>query len=220
MTFETVAKRIGFVGFVCSGLMLGSAAVSQGAAAQGIDDQPNSVEELQPVPPNATDDQPNSVEELRPAPASDRVSRLRRLQSTVINRETNLSPLAQPGIVEDSGISESTPPLPEQREAITVALPVNEQLSVDLMNDTGALLTYEVVGDTARRELMAGESAMLQGISLPATITLVRQDEGLIEVMTDVSEEGVLKVMISPDASLDDTQGVLRIQEDGQVFVY
>lgn len=213
MTFETVLRKISVASFVCGGLLLGSVSFVQSVGAQ-VDDQPDSIEEIETAPDNDL-----GISD------SDRTTRLRELQSTILDRNTSPSALSQP---EGSSMSEQMTPtnssseaLPgDLGEAIAVALPVDDQLSVELMNDTGALMTYEVIGDTTRRELMAGESAMLQGISLPTTITLVRQDEGLIEVMTDVSEAGVLKVMVTPDATLDDTQGVMRIQEDGQVFVY
>ena len=93
------------------------------------------------------------------------------------------------------------------------------QLSVNLMNNTGASVTYEVIGDTPRRTLEAEESAMLQGIPLPATITIVRQDEGLVSIVAQDSEDGTLSLSLAPDPTFDDTQGVIRIQEDGQVFV-
>jgi len=112
------------------------------------------------------------------------------------------------------------PPLPEEvSEAIAIASPINNQLNISLMNNTGTVVTYEVVGDTTRRELMPDESAMLQEIPLPSTITLVRQDDGLLDVAAMDTEEGMLQLSLSAEGALDDTQGVVRIQSDGQVFV-
>lgn len=93
------------------------------------------------------------------------------------------------------------------------------QLMTSLNNNTGATVTYEVIEDTSRRSLEAGESTTLQGISLPSTITLVRQDEGLLDVAADSAAAGVLSLSLSAESDLDDTQGVIRIQENDQVFV-
>lgn len=114
----------------------------------------------------------------------------------------------------------TSPPLPADRsDVIAFASPIDSQLAISLMNDTGATVTYEVVGDTQRRTLMMGESAMLQDIALPTTITVVRPDNGLLNISASSSEAGMLEISITPEASLDDTQGVIRMQEDGQVFV-
>ncbi|MBE9076083.1 hypothetical protein IQ241_02035 [Romeria aff. gracilis LEGE 07310] len=65
---------------------------------------------------------------------------------------------------------------------------------------------------------MADESIMLQGIPLPATITVTRQDEGLLDVAAESTQAGMLEISLTPEPALDDTQGVIRIREDGQVF--
>ncbi len=49
---------------------------------------------------------------------------------------------------------------------------------------------------------------------------MVRQDEGLLDVIpVSASEPGMLDVTLNEASNLDDNQGVLRIQEDGQVFL-
>lgn len=111
-------------------------------------------------------------------------------------------------------------PLPESRDQVVeIASPTDNQLSISLMNNTGALVTYEVVGDTQVRELMPNESAMLQDLPLPKTITLVRPDAGLLDITAESMEDGMLQISLSAETTLDSTQGVIRIQPDGQVFV-
>lgn len=221
MNFNNVQKRWKLASFVVGGVILANYSLSRSAQAQvgdydSIDgDQPNSVEEVQPVPPNVTNDQPNSIEEL--TPDGDSMSKLRALQEGVLVRLDG----TQNVITESTatpGLS-STSPAREPGEAIAVVTPMNNELSLSLMNDTGATVTYEVVGDTARRMLMAGESAMLQDIPLPATITVVRQDEGLLDISAVDTDDGMLQLSLMPEPDLDSTQGVIRIQEDGQVFV-
>lgn len=147
---------------------------------------------------------------------------LEALQATVLRR--NDATGDQPASLEalQSSDSDYMSPSPEAEifsDPIAMVTPMDGQLMVSMTNNTGALVTYEVVGDTARRMLEAGESATLQGLSLPSTITLVRQDAGLLDIAAESMEEGMLDLSLTAEPSLDDTQGVLRIQEDGQVFV-
>ncbi|MEB3213067.1 MAG: hypothetical protein VKL39_17075 [Leptolyngbyaceae bacterium] len=109
------------------------------------------------------------------------------------------------------GVATNLPP-------IAVVPPMDGMVNVRLMNATNAMITYEVTGEAGRRYLQAQEEATLQNISLPATITTVRQDDGLVDINAISSEDGLLELSIEEEQELDDTQGVIRIQPDGQVF--
>jgi hypothetical protein len=133
------------------------------------------------------------------------------------------SPGALPNrTVPFEGATPVQPPLPENRAnpVATIAL-VNNSFDVMLRNDTNAVISYEVIGQTQRRYLQDGEEAMLQGIAAPATVTFVRQDDGFVEVVPlSSSQTGLLSVSLDEDATpADQNQGVLRIQDDGQVFL-
>lgn len=153
-------------------------------------------------------------------PEGDRASKLRALQSSVLTRPLadTVSPVAEPSAPDT--ITPSTEPLPETlNEATATVTPLNNQLTISLMNTTGTTVSYEVLGDTSRRVLAAGESVMLQGISLPVTITTVREDNGFLNVTATSSIEGMLEISLAQSPTLDDDQSVIRIQADGQVFV-
>lgn len=112
------------------------------------------------------------------------------------------------------------PPLPENRaEPIATVMPVNGQIDVRLTNDTNALITYEAVSFTQRRTLAAGETIVLQDLPTPVTLTMVRQDRGLLDITAVSSEPGTLEVTLDEAQNLDDNQGVLRIQSNGQVYL-
>jgi uncharacterized protein YsxB (DUF464 family) len=113
------------------------------------------------------------------------------------------------------------PPLPEERAPVVAnVMPMNGMVSVKLKNNTNAIVSYEAVGHTQRRFLPGGEEVVLQNLPTPVTITMVRQDEGLLEVMpVSASEQGLLEVGLDEETTLDSNQGVLRIQRDGQVFL-
>ncbi|MGF1478171.1 MAG: hypothetical protein ACFB4I_01590 [Cyanophyceae cyanobacterium] len=121
----------------------------------------------------------------------------------------------------DADIPASAPPLPEERsDPVAMIMPVDGQVSVTIKNNTNAIITYEAVGHTERRYLQGGEETMLTDLPLPLTLTMVRQDDGFIEVKPLASDSGMLEVTLDEEAQpLDDNQGVLRIQEDGQVFL-
>lgn len=93
------------------------------------------------------------------------------------------------------------------------------KVDVRLKNNTNALVTYEAVGHTQRRTLAGGEETVLQGLPTAVTITMVRQDRGLLDVIPTFTQQGLLEVSLDEDKSLDDNQGTLRIQSDGQVFL-
>jgi hypothetical protein len=114
------------------------------------------------------------------------------------------------------------PPLPEQRsQPIARVIPTNSSINVRLKNDTNVTLTYEAVQYTQRRSLRPGEEVLLQNIPVPATFTFVRQDNGFVEVIpVSTSEQGLLSLTLDEDATpLDRNQGVIRVQQNGQVFL-
>ncbi|WNN89432.1 hypothetical protein [Gloeocapsopsis dulcis] len=134
---------------------------------------------------------------------------------------TSAAPYYSPGL-RDQTNPPVTPPLPENRsQAVAKVMPTNGNVSVRLKNNTNAILTYEAVGYTQRRVLPGGEETVLQNLPVPVTVTFTRQDDGFVEVIPlSVSEDGVLEVGLDEDANpRDRNQGVLRIQQDGQVFL-
>lgn len=113
------------------------------------------------------------------------------------------------------------PPLPETRSnAIARVMPMDGKVDVKLKNNTNALISYEAIGHTQRRFIRGGEEIVLQDLPTPVTITTVRQDKGLVDVIPiSTSQPGMLEISLNESRNLDDNQGALRIQKDGQVFL-
>lgn len=114
------------------------------------------------------------------------------------------------------------PPLPAERsQPIARVMPMDGKVNVKLKNNTNALITYEAIGYTQRRALLGGEEIALRNLPTPVTITMVRKDDGFLEVIpVRASEQNLLEVSLDEDVTpLDKNQGVLRIQTDGQVFL-
>jgi hypothetical protein len=112
-------------------------------------------------------------------------------------------------------------PAPEMRQSpIAMVMPMNGRVDVKLKNNTNAVVSYEAVAHTQRRFLAGGEEIVLRDLPTPVTITMVRQDKGFLDVMpVSTKESGILELSLDEAKNFDDNQGVVRIQEDGEVFL-
>ncbi|MEL6457163.1 MAG: hypothetical protein AAFQ91_02760 [Cyanobacteria bacterium J06621_15] len=121
----------------------------------------------------------------------------------------------------DTNVKPIQPPIPENRaNAVATIKPMMGKVSVMLKNDTNARISYQAITHTQVRYLEGGEEVTLKDIPTPVTITMVREDKGLLRVMPMSSEEkGMLTITLDEKTEFDDNKGVLRIQEDGQVFL-
>lgn len=129
-----------------------------------------------------------------------------------------------PGVTNPPGTALTAPvkpPLPEERSTpIATVTPMDGKVDVKLKNATNAIITYDAIGYTQRRVLPGGEEVVLRDLPLPVTITTVRQDGGLVDVLPlSTTETGLLEVTLNESKDLDDNAGVLRIQQNGQVFL-
>lgn len=99
--------------------------------------------------------------------------------------------------------------------------PTAGKVSVKLKNNTNARISYQAIGYTEPRSLAVGEEIVLQNLPTPVTITAVREDRGVLEIIIPVSgsETEMLAVSLDETTNFNDNQGVLRIQRNGQVFL-
>lgn len=143
------------------------------------------------------------------------------LQSTSRNApEAGLPTVNTPESFPSVPANSTVQPLPEELgSAIARVTPQAQQINVTFTNDTNALITYEVIGQTDRRILSGGETVVLRGLSLPTTISAVRNDSGLLNFNAAVDDAGQLTVMLDANPQFNEIQGVLQIQEDGEVFL-
>ncbi|MBD2293820.1 hypothetical protein H6G06_10015 [Anabaena sphaerica FACHB-251] len=95
----------------------------------------------------------------------------------------------------------------------------NGKANIRLMNETGAIITYQVIGDTAPRTLQGKSDITLQGLSAPVTITFQRQDAGLLMVTPKPGEEGgSLEVTLKETTNVNQDRSAMRIEPNGSVF--
>jgi hypothetical protein len=119
-------------------------------------------------------------------------------------------------------VSASQPLLPPVEPAPigTVQLQAGK-VNVQLKNLTNTQITYQVVGDTPQRTLVAKTNFVLQALPAPVTITFLRPDAGFIRVtMATIAESGVLVLTLDEATSLSDSQTSVRVQSNGNVLAY
>lgn len=114
-----------------------------------------------------------------------------------------------------SGQSSSAEP---QIKTVATVQPVAGRVAVMMKNDTNAVITYQVVGQTEVRTLKGQGSAILRDLPTPITITVNREDGGLLKIMPESSDKsGMLSVTFNESANVTEQQNSIRVTEDGQV---
>ena len=108
-------------------------------------------------------------------------------------------------------------------EPIANVRPSRGTINVRLKNETNAAINYQAIGHTKNRTLEGGEKHTMIRLPLPVVIRSARQDDGFIKILllTDEDTDGVLEVSLDEDPKFydDDNIGVVRIEEDGNVYV-
>lgn len=127
---------------------------------------------------------------------------------------------ANPGTQQRQSSVITSPPQ-EQRQAPSSIIAVRDgRVSVRLVNQTAAPISYQALGDTATRTLRGKSQVLLQRLATPTTVTFQRQDNGLLMVRTQPSSQaGVLEVRFNETTDLQMDTKAMTIQENGQVFL-
>jgi hypothetical protein len=95
------------------------------------------------------------------------------------------------------------------------------RVNIKLKNMTNTQITYQAIGHTSQRTLVAKTDLVLQDLFAPATITFWRPDAGFVRVtMATIAESGVLVLMLDEATGLSDSQTSVRVQSNGNVLAY
>ncbi|MBD2567753.1 hypothetical protein [Anabaena lutea] len=118
----------------------------------------------------------------------------------------------------DSGLQ---PPAPEQRQEPSTRMALADgKANIMLINDTGADVTYQVIGDTAPRILAGKSSTNLTDLTTPVTVTFQREDRGLLMVTPKAArEKGTLEVTFKETTDVNQDKSAMIIQANGSVFL-
>lgn len=111
-------------------------------------------------------------------------------------------------------------PTPEQQQAATTSVrPVNGLVNLRLVNNSGADITYQVIGETQPRYLRGNNRVTLRSIDTPTTLTFYRPDGGFLVVNPLPVSPGVLEVRFDPTSSFSLDKSALMIQPTGAVYL-
>lgn len=114
-----------------------------------------------------------------------------------------------------------TPSLREQgRTAIAMVMPTDGRVTVRLVNQTGAPISYQAIGDTAPRSLQGKSDVTLQSLRTPTTVTFRRQDGGLLMVTpVSSSNQGVLELTLRETADFAMDRTTVTIEQNGAAYL-
>lgn len=210
-------QKIGLAGTAFGSLLISFSSITPSAVAQ------QQTSKINPCP-SIFYEVPHRDRVMVPAGCPPNAATLRMQQQ----RQT----LGQPTIIVvpiRPGVRPIQPPIPENRQSamsgdkpLRVYATVRATagtVNVKLKNNTNAGISFQAIGYTEPRYLKGGQEFVLQNLPTPVSITLVRQDGGLLKVMPLSTSQGTLAVSLDETTNFNNDQGVLRIQRDGQVFL-
>ncbi|MEH2069696.1 MAG: hypothetical protein V7K47_16300 [Nostoc sp.] len=213
-------KRIGLLGTIFGSLVVGFSAITKSAVAQ------QQIPKVNPCP-SIFYEEPHRNRVLVPAGCPPNAATLRFGQQQQINSSQGTVVPVYPMNGRRSSVIQ--PPFPESRQSAmsddkplrvyATVTPTAGTVNVRLKNNTNAGISYQAIGYTQPRYLGGGQEFVLRNLPTPVSITLVRQDGGLLKVMPMSTSEGTLGVSLDETTNFGNYQGVLRIQKDGQVFL-
>ncbi len=97
-----------------------------------------------------------------------------------------------------------------------------DRVNITLINQTNAAISYQAIGDTQIRTLPRRGTVTLQGLRVPTTLTLDRQDFGLLSVTPKQSTKapGTIEVTLDTTTDLAVDGITMRVEDNGAVFLY
>ncbi len=107
-----------------------------------------------------------------------------------------------------------------QENRIALVKAINGQFNIRLMNSTNTEVTYELVGHTNQRQLTGNTNFLLQDLAMPVTITVLREDGGLIRVTPRPAAPGILELRLDEALNLDQDKRAVRVREGGSLLIY
>lgn len=102
----------------------------------------------------------------------------------------------------------------------TSITPANGRVNLQFINETGAAIEYQVIGDTQYRTLSGRSEMTLESLRLPTTFTFRRADSGFLKVtLYPDSSTGTLTLRVreTPDFSEDRTS--VYVDQTGGVYL-
>jgi hypothetical protein len=113
--------------------------------------------------------------------------------------------------------SSTSPLVPPDR----VMTPINGQVSIRFVNQTGAVIDYQVIDTTEYRTLAGRSELTLQGLAVPTTLTFRRQDKGFLQVTLAENQPapGTLTLTVQETSDFTADRTSVYIDAKGGVFL-
>jgi hypothetical protein len=129
----------------------------------------------------------------------------------------NRTPRPAPTAPAGSGYSA----YPQPQAPDVVMTPVNGKVNIQFVNNTGATIDYQVIGDTEYRHLAGRAGMTLQGLPTPTSFTFRRQDNGFLQVTLGANDPttGTLTVNVRETPSFAADRTTIYIDQAGGVFL-
>ncbi|MBD0390243.1 MAG: hypothetical protein ICV54_28025, partial [Nostoc sp. C3-bin3] len=183
-------KEVGLVGTMFGTLLAGFSAITQSAVAQPR------ISQINPCP-RIFYEEPHRNRVMVPAGCPPNAATLRLGGQQQTTGSQSIMVPAYPMNGRRTNVNVIQPPAPESRQsAIATITPTAGTVDVKLKNNTNAGISYQAIGQTQPRYLAGGQEFVLRGLPTPISITLVRQDGGLLKVMPMSTSEGTLAVSL------------------------
>ncbi len=136
------------------------------------------------------------------------------------NKAETPSPL--PSVSSNSGSKspQQTPSSEEvDRKTVATVSPNAGRVDVSLVNATGTVVSYQVLGNTDERSLYADMKSNLRGLPSPANVSFYRPDRGPITVTTRTIAPNKIEVTLKRGDGPDTDHTFLTVQESGRVIL-
>jgi hypothetical protein len=95
----------------------------------------------------------------------------------------------------------------------------NGRLSVRLVNQTGAPISYQAIDDTQVRVLAGESEVLLQNLFIPLSMTFQRDDAGFVQVALNQTRDGVLEITFSSTSDFGEDRNAMTVDQLGRVFL-
>ncbi len=107
-----------------------------------------------------------------------------------------------------------------QENRVALVKAIGGQFNVRLMNLTNTEVTYELVGHTNQRQLTGNTNFLLQDLAMPVTVTVLREDGGLVKITPRPAAPGILELRLDEALNLDQDRRAVRVREGGSLLIY
>jgi serine/threonine protein kinase len=133
------------------------------------------------------------------------------------------TPSPLPSVNSEAASPKTSPqPTPNEgvdRKAVAAVSPTSGRVDVSLVNATGTVVSYQVLGNTDERSLYADMRSNLRGLPAPANVSFYRPDRGPIVVNTKTIGPNKIEVTLRRGNGPDDDHSFLTVQESGKVIL-